>query len=167
MPEERTPAANDAAAPAASEKDAVLQKLIQDAARLPDNVDLYEWIDDWLSSERVQLAREWKQVTSKSGGSTFYRNTRTKKTTWSRPAGAPGSDWVARTATDGRTFWFNTRTKDKTWLDPHVLWVKYVSKSQGRPYWVNRRTRETTWTDPQVTALPGTPDVAECKVMEG
>ncbi|KAF2748105.1 hypothetical protein M011DRAFT_401045 [Sporormia fimetaria CBS 119925] len=73
----------------------------------------------------------WQEAKA-ADGRTYYYNTRTKETTWTKPVevmsdnerAAVGTPWKPYTNADGRTYWHNTETNETTWSTPDVVAAK-------------------------------------------
>ena len=81
-------------------------------------------------------AGPWQERKDPSSGKTYYVNTATRETSWSRPPGMVGGGPAASAA---GAVGGGASASD---------WVETMDPTKGKPYFYNKKTRQTTWQRP-------------------
>lgn len=96
---------------------------------------------DSASSQQVALAAGWSEKFSQQHQRSYYQNSRTGETSWTRPA--PEAT--------------NSRQRSEQTENPLHGWTELYSEQHQRTYFRNDATGETSWTRPvEATPRPAT-----------
>ena len=107
---------------------------------------------------------DWQAITNVGSGATYYTNSATGETSWTKPddaaaaAAAPAGDWAeAVDPSTGATYYTNAATGETSWTKPtdHASaepadseWAEQTDPSTGAVYYLNMTTGESAWTKP-------------------
>ena len=75
---------------------------------------------------------EWRAIKTPDGRHTYYTNTRTNETTWTKPAGfidasgraqnkVAGTEWVEVSQPSGPSYFHNPKSGEVTWHAPEEV----------------------------------------------
>ncbi|KAJ8608497.1 hypothetical protein CTAYLR_005744 [Chrysophaeum taylorii] len=115
----------------------------------------------------------WLEAVDPASGATYYHNTATGETTWTKPSDDDDDDdeadgeWVEATDPSGRPYYANRRTGAVSWTKPTTTsasttstasptgvdsWSERCDPSTGVTYYINAFTGESSWTRPSTAA---------------
>jgi WW domain len=79
--------------------------------------------------EKAQTDGKWICVSDPSTGKKYYYNSRTKETSWKKPAGFKEPDWIeTQDPKSNRRYYYNRKTKETSWKKPKL----YVPMSKKK-----------------------------------
>ena len=91
------------------------------------------------------LPPNWREVKDKASGKVYYYNSKTKKTSWKKPAPEAGAEPAAAAAASPKT----PKKKKKKEVAPAgplpPNWKEVKDPGSGKTYFYNQVTKKTSW----------------------
>ena len=127
------------------------------------NVESDRQTNDHTSSTATAESRsDWKEMTDKNSGKTFYYNVKTRKTQWEKPAefetsgrakktsnaDISGSETMDKGATNEAESESVIAAEKTTTSHPTGDWISRTDPNTQRVYYFNKRTNKTQWEEP-------------------
>ena len=127
------------------------------------NVESDRQTNDHTSSTATAESRsDWKEMTDKNSGKTFYYNVKTRKTQWEKPAefetsgrakktsnaDISGSESMDKGATNEAESESVIAAGKTTTSHPTGDWISRTDPNTQRVYYFNKRTNKTQWEEP-------------------
>ena len=127
------------------------------------NVESDRQTNDHTSSTATAESRsDWKEMTDKNSGKTFYYNVKTRKTQWEKPAefetsgrakktsnaDISGSESMDKGATNEAGSESVIAAGKTTTSHPTGDWISRTDPNTQRVYYFNKRTNKTQWEEP-------------------